>query len=273
MTGATWEQERTVEGSEGTQPFCRSVRQNSAGSVTSLSLTSTDADLVNLRPGFVDTLHRILRGKGFQTLSISQADMLHLLPRSRVLKELDASFAFLASYQDASYQDTGKIVKISLSSFSVDTRLQRSSSCGVSRCSVTSQCFACFGRGLSPRLEGRVVRLRRIFCHLLREFRRPGAQPRLKPAPLKNHAGYSGFALCSMTPKVIRYALGTMAFLEEKDFTEHRTDFRRLFACPYLPTLRVSPGSRTAPTTGPMDTWPRCPGSVSGRRNMSEELP
>ena len=63
MTGATWEQERTVEGSEGTQPFCRSVRQNSAGSVTSLSLTSTDADLVNLRPGFVDTLHRIIRGK------------------------------------------------------------------------------------------------------------------------------------------------------------------------------------------------------------------
>ena len=27
-----------------------------------------------------------------------------------------------------------------------------------------------------------------------------------------------------MTPKVIRYALGTMAFLEEKDFSEHRTE-------------------------------------------------
>ncbi|CAE7782912.1 unnamed protein product, partial [Symbiodinium sp. CCMP2456] len=124
---------------------CRSVPQNSAaGSVTFLSLTSTDPDLVNLRPGFV---------------------------------ERDPSFAFLASYQDGSYQDVGKIVKISLSSFSVDSVLDLSS---------VSSDYVAFSATFS-----------------------------------ENFGGYSGFALCSMTPKVIRYALDTMAFLEEKDFSEH----------------------------------------------------
>ncbi|CAE7489600.1 unnamed protein product, partial [Symbiodinium necroappetens] len=120
------------------------VRIDDWSSVTSLSLTSTDADLVNLRPGFV---------------------------------ELDASFAFLASYQDASYQNTGKIVKISLSSFSVDSVLDLKN---------VSSDYVAFSATFS-----------------------------------ENFGGYSGFALCSMTPKVIRYALGTMALLEEKDFTEH----------------------------------------------------
>ena len=93
--------------------------QNSAGSVTSLDLTSTDAELANLRPGFVAALQRSqdFTGKGLSSASASQLSC----------KELDPSFAFLASYQDATYLNTGKIVKISLSSFSVDTRLQRSS--------------------------------------------------------------------------------------------------------------------------------------------------
>ncbi|CAE7747806.1 unnamed protein product [Symbiodinium sp. CCMP2592] len=120
------------------------VRIDDWSSVTYLNLTSTDADLANLRPGFV---------------------------------ELDASFAFLASYQDASYQNTGKIVKISLSSFSVDSVLDLSN---------VSSDYVAFSATFSENFEG-----------------------------------YSGFALCSMTPKVIRYALGTMAFLEEKDFSEH----------------------------------------------------
>eukprot|EP00439_Symbiodinium_sp_Y106_P059208 s1554_g8.t1 len=120
------------------------VRIDAWSSVTSLDLTSTDAELANLRPGFV---------------------------------ELDPSFAFLASYQDATYLNTGKIVKISLSSFSVDSVLDLSN---------VSPDYVAFSATFS-----------------------------------ENFGGYSGFALCSMTPKVIRYALGTMAFLEEKDFSEH----------------------------------------------------
>ncbi|CAE7614731.1 unnamed protein product, partial [Symbiodinium natans] len=128
---------------EETGYFVEMSADFSSGSVRYLDLTLIDAALANLKPGFV---------------------------------ELAGAFAFLASKADASYQNTGKIVKIDLGSFSVDSVLDLEA--------VSSQ-YVAFS------------------------------------ATFSENSGNSGFVICTSTPKLIQYALDTMTFTAEKDFSEH----------------------------------------------------